>query len=562
MRNYWHLAVLVLIVLLSLLVRLYFLDFNVEVDVSDEGEYLIMAESFAKGEIVFQWPYYRPFLIPMFWGLLIRLGFGLDTIRFSILMFSLLSNLLVYLIGRDLFNRKVGLLAAFFFVFFPDEILHSTRVLLNVPALAMWLLSIYLFQRAYFKKSNALLYFCGLISGLAVLVYNQNLVLIGFYFLFLLVAGGLDFIRQFKYICFFLIIIFIYSLSFLYSHIWFGNLFINFGYGLWLSFIDSSSRNYFVVILDFILYLPKYISWFYLPLFILVLLLMLNNIFRIFGLIRLKMLLRPLLYTLIMTFIFFVIKTLLSPRNFLAIELKVIFYLISTVATILFLLLAIYFFRGVFKNIAVSLTNETRKNLFLVLWLFVSLFVVVGMVGYFQARYFIPVLIPFFLYFGLIGMKLYSKSVKCKKFMWLLFIFLFLVVLGAYTNLKYTSGLVYGYASEQSSSEIGEWLKNNTEHGDVIFGPLNYALAYYSERQWYKYPVSRTFDGRSYSGFLEKLNKLRPKFLVVYYSDRYISENEIYLRFISENKDNLTLVYSYLNNNGRLVEVYKIKIYK
>src|SRR3989344_3359531 len=123
-RKFWEITFLVLILLLALAIRLYFLDLDYEIPGSDEGEYLIMAKSFSMGEIVFQWPYYRPFLLPFIWGLLGKLGFGVLSFKITLLIFSLSSILLVYLIGKDLFNYKAGLMAAFLLAFFSEEIIH------------------------------------------------------------------------------------------------------------------------------------------------------------------------------------------------------------------------------------------------------------------------------------------------------------------------------------------------------------------------------------------------------------------------------------------------------
>jgi len=86
---------IILIILISFVVRLYFFDVNVEIPASDEGEYMIMTNSFAQGQILYQWPFYRPFLLPFIWG---NLGFSLLAIRISLILFSLLSIFLIYLI--------------------------------------------------------------------------------------------------------------------------------------------------------------------------------------------------------------------------------------------------------------------------------------------------------------------------------------------------------------------------------------------------------------------------------------------------------------------------------
>ena len=118
-----------------------------------------------------------------------------------------------------------------------------------------------------------------------------------------------------------------------------------------------------------------------------------------------------------------------------------------------------------------------------------------------------------------------------------------IIIIGLVLNFAYSYALVNNYGLydvdriklDDTSLSVGLWIKNNTSEQDITFGPADYAMAYYSNRIWYKYPVSQTFDGKSYVGFLEKLNELKPKYLIIYDSEKYstkIFPNLLYLKGI------------------------------
>ena len=104
-KNQFYLIAIIAILIISFFIRLELTNKNTEISNSDEAEYLVMADSFSRGEITFQWPYYRPFLIPLLWGALLSIGFGFKAIQISLILFSLLTILLIYLITKDLFNE-------------------------------------------------------------------------------------------------------------------------------------------------------------------------------------------------------------------------------------------------------------------------------------------------------------------------------------------------------------------------------------------------------------------------------------------------------------------------
>ncbi len=544
--------ILMIIFFLALVLRLYFFNINIEADIADEGEYLVMARSFSQGEIVSQWPYYRPFLLPMFFGFIENLGFGIFTFKAVILIFSLISVILIYLIGKDLFNENTGLIAAFLITIFPDEILHSSRILINSPALTMWLLSFYLFQKAYFKKSKTILYLSGLATGLAILMYTQNIILIPLYIAFLLVAEGTDFIKNKKYILFIALQIIVYLINLLYSYIWFDNPLKVFGYGLWLSYIDTHSRNYISTILNFIIYLPNYLSWTLIPFIIAVPYIIFKYAKQILNFLEnKKVFIKELGMALIIIGIFFVIIKIFDPSKQTTPPAIVRVYAINSFITIIILIFIAYVFRHSINSIASKMRNEIelKKNILVLFCFIFSLFGIAKIVGAFQARYFMPTVIPLFLYLG----GIFNVIIKKKK-MFIIPLVLLLSI-ASIINFNYSQTLTGDYhkATTFGYKEIGLNINKITNENNLILGPQIHSLVYYSSRNWYWYPNSDILNDDNYKKFLITIKEKKPGFVFIKIDDKSMS-NEL----VKNNPNSVKLISNYTDNLNNKFELYKL----
>ena len=115
--------------------------------------------SLAKNQVYHLWDSYgfiqhetliRPPAFPFLWSLLVRVGFGEVGSRF-ILEFlpSILSVFFVYMAGKELYNRKVGIIASAIFSVLWVHLFYTLRFLTDIPTLPFLFLSIY-----YFIKSQ------------------------------------------------------------------------------------------------------------------------------------------------------------------------------------------------------------------------------------------------------------------------------------------------------------------------------------------------------------------------------------------------------------------------
>ncbi len=107
---------------------------------------------------------YTYFLAPIIWN--DKLIFYLLTRVFSAVL-GALTALPIFLIGRDLFGRRAGLLSALAFAVVPFHVWHSHYSLADVPMTFFLTWSLYFSTRILFKKNVSNYLLAGLFAGLA-----------------------------------------------------------------------------------------------------------------------------------------------------------------------------------------------------------------------------------------------------------------------------------------------------------------------------------------------------------------------------------------------------------
>lgn len=168
----------------------------------DEGDYLTVAKKIGMN----LFPNFklsdlsnprRPLLLPLLWAGIFKIGLGETTIRFIQVIFSIFAVFLTYLIGKEMFNKKVGLIASFMMAVFWSHLFYTGRLLLEVPATALSWASIYFFWKGYVKNENPkYIWLFGLFLGLSVFARAASLIIIIPVIIFLLIKDKLNFIKN------------------------------------------------------------------------------------------------------------------------------------------------------------------------------------------------------------------------------------------------------------------------------------------------------------------------------------------------------------------------------
>jgi len=125
-------ALFLFIVLAGLLLRLYF-ALTVHLNL-DEGSYLYDAELLREGNVPFKDYYTRsPLLLLFLAGSISILGESYLAGRLFVVLISTLTIPLVYLVGKRIFNRRTGFVAALLFSLSPFTAYHGALIFTEIP---------------------------------------------------------------------------------------------------------------------------------------------------------------------------------------------------------------------------------------------------------------------------------------------------------------------------------------------------------------------------------------------------------------------------------------------
>ncbi len=171
----------------------------------------------------------RPLILPLFLGAVWKIG--LDVVVFGKilgLVFGAGCVYLTYLIGKELFNKRVAWVSALFLAFTPAFLFFNTKILSDVPSLFFILLSVYLFvNKKYFLT--------GLFAGAAFLTrFLELLVLLVIFILFwIYLRKEKDFLKNlFNILSGFLLMVIPYLL---FNYFMYRNIFYPFNLQLFLT---------------------------------------------------------------------------------------------------------------------------------------------------------------------------------------------------------------------------------------------------------------------------------------------------------------------------------------
>ncbi len=142
----WHKTVLILILIFAFIIRLYYFFLTKDQAVWwDEAEYLLKAKNIALGTPETGFWYGRPILFPIILSGFYFLGLDETAIRFSLIIVSVFSIYLIYLVGRKMFDEKVALISALLYSFVYINLFYSMRIMNDVLTLTIGLLAFYFF---------------------------------------------------------------------------------------------------------------------------------------------------------------------------------------------------------------------------------------------------------------------------------------------------------------------------------------------------------------------------------------------------------------------------------
>lgn len=188
--------IFIAILIFSFILRLKYFNIN-QALWFDEAEYLCIAKNWAYG-LSYPVSILRPPLYPFFASIAYKLGLGSEIFfRFIELIFSVGSIFITYLLGKELYNKKVGLISSFLMSVFYLNLFFTARLMTDIPTLTLWLLAFYLFWKGYVKKeSKKYLWWAGFVMSAGILI-RYTILMVGIILLiFLLCSERLKFLKR------------------------------------------------------------------------------------------------------------------------------------------------------------------------------------------------------------------------------------------------------------------------------------------------------------------------------------------------------------------------------
>ncbi|PIN91693.1 hypothetical protein COU61_01985 [Candidatus Pacearchaeota archaeon CG10_big_fil_rev_8_21_14_0_10_35_13] len=136
----------------------------------DEGDYLSLAKIWAfdlpRPEWMTHFLGMRPLFLPLLWAGMFKIGFGEISLRFfTELIPSVGAVLVIFLLGKEMYGRKVGWIASIMMSSYWVWNFYTFRLLTDIPAVFLGLLSFYYFFAWYDKRGKASGLYLSLLFG-------------------------------------------------------------------------------------------------------------------------------------------------------------------------------------------------------------------------------------------------------------------------------------------------------------------------------------------------------------------------------------------------------------
>ena len=184
------------IVILAIIIRLYyFFIVNNQPVWWDESEYLNMAKSWA-----FNLEYQFDPVRPIFFSLIMALFFKIANIEFLPRIFMLILSVVsvagVYYLGKELYNKRVGILSGLFASIFNLNLFFTYRLQVDIPSLAFFIFSGILFYKYFKTDLKKLLYWAFFLAAIGTLFKLTTILILFVILIYLLITEKLNFIKK------------------------------------------------------------------------------------------------------------------------------------------------------------------------------------------------------------------------------------------------------------------------------------------------------------------------------------------------------------------------------
>lgn len=230
----------------------------------DEALYLNIAKRFAFG-ISYTFPPVRPILFSLITAFFFRIVNSEILPRLFMLLLSVASVFGMYLFGKELYNKKIGLVASFLTSIFYLNLFFTYRLLVDMPSLTFFIFSGFLFYKYFKTNSSKFLYLATSIIAIGTLLKLSTAFILPAIFIYALITEGFKIFKRKEIWISFLIFILILLPYILFGYSEFG------GFVLTQATSSVGPSSYFTgfnIMKNYFAMFPTYFSWILLATFV------------------------------------------------------------------------------------------------------------------------------------------------------------------------------------------------------------------------------------------------------------------------------------------------------
>src|SRR3989344_9587461 len=191
--------ILTLILILAFSIRIYYYYLTKgQAMWWDEAEYMNMARAWAFG-LEYEFNPVRPVLFSLIASLFYRMESGEFLIRVFVFSLSVISVWGMYLLGKEIYNKQVGLISAFLMSIFSLTLFFTYRVMVEIPSITFFIFSAFFFFRYLITRDNKMIYYGAIIIGLGTLFRITAATFLFVFFIFVLITEKLNILKRKEY---------------------------------------------------------------------------------------------------------------------------------------------------------------------------------------------------------------------------------------------------------------------------------------------------------------------------------------------------------------------------
>jgi 4-amino-4-deoxy-L-arabinose transferase-like glycosyltransferase len=163
------------IILIAFIVRIYFFILTKNQPLWwDEAEYMLKGKSIFLGTPSTGWALQREIIVPFLWGIFYYISRSEIIPRLLQILVSLFVIGGTYLIGKEIYSKKVGLIASLIIAVNAVYLFFTMRLLVYPWAPLFYILIFYFFWKGYVKKENVkYFYLSAIFAAIGISIYGS-----------------------------------------------------------------------------------------------------------------------------------------------------------------------------------------------------------------------------------------------------------------------------------------------------------------------------------------------------------------------------------------------------